>query len=321
MDKVNIRPLVSVIVPVYNVEQYLNKCIKSIQEQTYSNLEIILIDDGSTDNSGTICDKMATTDNRIKVFHQSNGGVSAARNFGLEQSTGEYIIFCDSDDSMLPYYVSSFHFGFDFCQTGYTLINKENTEKISLWSRIIQKDVARRMISLRLNTAPWAKLLRKTIINKHHIRFPESISYGEDMTFIYQYLSHCQSAATVSGNGYEYYIRNNTSLGQRHPPKEKMLELWKCVFNTFGNVFSLTDKVRRYYLMAILRLMNDWYQMNMVKIKQVEFLWNECQNTMPPHYIKIALSDEPKFWILMRKQLRWYEYRKKIKYYLHFRRL
>ena len=90
--------LISIIVPVYNVEQYLEKCVCSIINQTYKNLEIILVDDGATDSSGNMCDELAKSDNRIKVYHKENGGLSDARNYGVERATGEYIGFVDSDD-------------------------------------------------------------------------------------------------------------------------------------------------------------------------------------------------------------------------------
>jgi glycosyltransferase involved in cell wall biosynthesis len=92
------QPLISVIVPLYNVEQYLEECIKSIIEQTYKNWELILVDDGSTDNSGNICDTWATYDSRIIIIHSKNGGVAKARNIGIDKAKGDFIIFCDSDD-------------------------------------------------------------------------------------------------------------------------------------------------------------------------------------------------------------------------------
>ena len=95
-------PLISVIVPVYNVEKYLKKCVNSICNQTYENLEIILIDDGSTDNSGLICDELSCKDNRIVVIHQNNGGQATARNMGLSAAKGEFIGFVDSDDWIEP---------------------------------------------------------------------------------------------------------------------------------------------------------------------------------------------------------------------------
>ena len=90
--------LISIIVPVYKVEKYLEKCVKSIIGQTYKNLEIILVDDGSPDNCGKLCDEFAALDNRIKVYHKENGGLSDARNYGVEKATGKYIGFVDSDD-------------------------------------------------------------------------------------------------------------------------------------------------------------------------------------------------------------------------------
>ena len=92
----------SVIVPVYNVEKYLERCVDSVINQNYPNIEIILVDDGSKDSSGKICDILAAKDNRIKVIHQQNGGLSAARNTGIDNATGEYIDFLDSDDELLP---------------------------------------------------------------------------------------------------------------------------------------------------------------------------------------------------------------------------
>ncbi len=98
------NPLISVIVPVYNVEKYLDRCLKSIAEQTYKNLEIILVNDGSPDNSGKICDEWAKKDPRIKVFHKDNGGAGDTRNYGVEKATGEYIAFVDSDDVIADNY-------------------------------------------------------------------------------------------------------------------------------------------------------------------------------------------------------------------------
>ena len=98
MTKASKEPLISVIIPVYNVEEYLDRCLESATLQTYKNIEIILIDDGSTDNSGKMCDEWAEKDRRIRVIHQKNGGLSNARNKGIEEAKGEFISFIDSDD-------------------------------------------------------------------------------------------------------------------------------------------------------------------------------------------------------------------------------
>lgn len=99
------KDLVSIIVPVYQVKEYVGECVESLLAQTYTNLEILLVDDGSTDGSGEICDEYACRDNRVRVIHQENQGVSAARNIGLDQATGEYVAFVDSDDAVLPEYI------------------------------------------------------------------------------------------------------------------------------------------------------------------------------------------------------------------------
>lgn len=98
------NPLISIIVPVYKVEQYLDECVQSIRKQTYTNLEIILVDDGSPDRCPEMCDEYARLDSRIKVIHKPNGGLSSARNIGIESSHGEWIYFLDSDDWIVPFW-------------------------------------------------------------------------------------------------------------------------------------------------------------------------------------------------------------------------
>ena len=100
------QDLISVIIPVYNVEKYLKRCMDSVLKQTYSNIEIIIVDDGSTDTSGSLCDEYWKKDSRITVFHKENGGLSSARNFGLERVSGNYVCFIDSDDFIHENYIS-----------------------------------------------------------------------------------------------------------------------------------------------------------------------------------------------------------------------
>ena len=137
------EPLLSIIVPIYNVEQYLERCIESIINQTYKNLEIILVDDGSKDNSGTIADTYASKDNRIKVIHKENGGLSDARNHGLDQARGNYIIFIDSDDfidsSMCEIlFTTAEKYSSDIVSCNYYIFRAEN--HISVHPMSIQED-------------------------------------------------------------------------------------------------------------------------------------------------------------------------------------
>ena len=123
-------PKVSIIVPIYNSETHLSRCIDSILAQTYSDFELILVNDGSIDNSGKICDEYAQKDSRIIVIHKENGGTSSARNIGLEKSHGEYITFVDSDDTIYPNYLCTFSYNADFEVAGLETIG--NKEEISI---------------------------------------------------------------------------------------------------------------------------------------------------------------------------------------------
>ena len=127
---VSVPPAVSIIVPVYNTERFLNRCIDSVLAQTYSDWELLLVDDGSTDSSGSICDEYATQDSRIRVFHKENGGVSSARNLGLDYARGEWITFVDSDDYIAPdmiekLYETQKRNNADITVCGYRWVDKE----------------------------------------------------------------------------------------------------------------------------------------------------------------------------------------------------
>ena len=168
--------LVSIIVPVYNVEQYLEKCVNSIINQSYKNLEIILVDDGATDNSGKICDELAKLDNRIKVYHKENGGLSDARNYGVERATGEYIGFVDSDDYIDP----------KMYEKLYEAIKKENVDVVECSFKIIypgrvdffstekyyeilgkQEYLEEYLKMRRIFGSVWTKLIKSTIAKKN----------------------------------------------------------------------------------------------------------------------------------------------------------
>ena len=132
---------ISIIVPVYNIEEYIEKCVKSITKQTYKNLEIILVDDGSTDSAGKICDKLAEKDERIKVIHKKNGGLSSARNAGMKKATGDYICFIDGDD-----YISK-----DYCELMYNalierIINSKNDDN-EVYIKSIKKCIDKNYIT------------------------------------------------------------------------------------------------------------------------------------------------------------------------------
>ena len=186
---------VSVIVPVYNVEKYLKRCVDSILAQSFADFELILVDDGSTDGSGLICDELAKTDNRITVQHNPNQGVSAARNNGIEAATGEWITFIDSDDYVLPDYLLSLYQGAlescaDLVVTGIKHVFENAPDKVIVreWPAIVvQKenlDVLFEKEILQYQKGPVIKLFKKDIIKKNDLCFNERLSRGEDALFV-----------------------------------------------------------------------------------------------------------------------------------------
>ena len=189
--------MVSIIVPVYNSAEFLHKCIKSIQSQTYSDFELLLINDGSTDQSGTICDSYSHKDSRIKVYHKDNEGTSSARNYGIEKASGEYICFIDSDDYVKPDYVKDLYDdrmlegGSSLVFHAYSFANSPSpfneivSEKLMLKENFIDFLLKNQLMRL---SGPCGKLFQKGTIIKEGIRFPQNIHMGEDAIFILSYL-------------------------------------------------------------------------------------------------------------------------------------
>ncbi len=216
--------MISVIVPVYNSQKYLDRCIKSILNQTYRDFELLLIDDGSTDSSGLICDKYAKSDSRVSVIHKVNGGVSKARNIGIDNATGDYVTFVDSDDyiseTMFSDLMACFADTADMVVGSLKMVSEMGeTEYLMEDSLISTKALLEDYLSgtfprICLN-GPCVKLFRKDIIDKHHIRFDCNMRLGEDTVFVTEYLSHCKKIWTTNKVLYFYMRDNEDSLFSR----------------------------------------------------------------------------------------------------------
>lgn len=191
-------PLISIIVPVYNAESTLNRCIDSIVNQSFDDWELLLIDDGSRDCSGKICDEYAAKDSRIKVFHKENGGVSSARNVGIDNSLGKWVTFIDSDDkifddifSLLKYSNGDliiFNFIIDQNTKEYPqYLFKENT----LYCNVQMKQLLEQYIHSLIFRVPWGKFYRRDLIGS--LRFDTNIRIGEDTLFVLKFLNKCSS--------------------------------------------------------------------------------------------------------------------------------
>lgn len=214
---------VSVIVPVYNSEKYISECIESILNQTYENFELILINDGSKDSSGDICKKYENQDKRVIYICKENGGVSSARNMGVQYAQGEYVTFVDSDDiikpDMLEILMKS---NSDFAMCGYKLYDDisntvSNHFSCPYYLGSMHEFVLniREYLSPPYLLGPCFKLFRKSIIVENNVIFPPELSYGEDAVFVLEYLVHCKTASISSYIGYSYRKHGSESLSGR----------------------------------------------------------------------------------------------------------
>lgn len=235
MDGLNIRK-VTVIVPIYNTEQFLPACIESILCQTYSNIELFLVDDGSTDDSLSICQKYAQNDSRIIVLRKENGGQGSARNMALERMSGEYVSFVDSDDyispTMLQEMVENIElYGADLAVCYIKVITKDgkSTEKSLLQSTYYNnKELMRAYASTQdIGEGPCNKLYRSKLFSK--LRFPE-IRTSEDTYIMHEILGMCEGAVHL---GKAYYVQNIRDNSTEHKPfSELNLVLLECAERT-----------------------------------------------------------------------------------------
>ena len=251
--------LISVIIPVYNVEEYLVRCVESIKTQTYSNLEIILVDDGSPDGCPKICDQMALDDSRIKVIHKQNGGQGLARNSGIEIATGKYVAFVDSDDWMNKNYIENLYSAIsqneaDIVIASHSIAN--NLENIVPKHLHIKEgvyngeDVKNEILlpiigpnvdffkDVQIESAAWGKLYRLDIVKQNNIRFPsERVAVGEDMFFNALYLYHSKCAVVINDCGYRYF-ENLKSTTRKYNPLR-----YERTLNFYTNARELVEKL------------------------------------------------------------------------------
>ena len=203
------KPLVSVIVPVYKVEKWLSRCVDSILAQTMEDFELLLIDDGSPDCSGEICDEYAVKDSRVRVFHKANGGVSSARNLGLDNAKGEWISFVDADDWVDVDYLAGLteNLDADFILGGVKMLETQQSSMEDYkYEKSEIKDCIEKYLFDTVLLSPWGNLLNRNIINNNNIRFDEKIRYAEDRIFNREYLLSCKSIISVSDLNYNYQI-------------------------------------------------------------------------------------------------------------------
>lgn len=293
-------PLLSVIVPVYNVEKYLRRCIDSILAQTSTDFELLLIDDGSTDNSGLICDEYVMNDNRIKVFHKENGGVSSARNMGLDNARGEWICFCDADDWVKSGFLSAFcgmmDHG-DLLSQGFYSPNWFNRESKDVFepAGIYQDDrYLPFILELYKNNHLgfiWCKAFKRKIINENHLKFDENIYFMEDLIFVLQYCTYIKSINNSALCCYQYKF---TDIGKVFSPQDnfEVLKRIYLLFKTLDKGLTYNENIKELFIDDIINNLICGKFSNSMLYNNIRFVANEfgkCLYISKDKYKKVRL--------------------------------
>lgn len=255
----------SIIIPVYNVEKYIKKCVQSVLEQTYSDFEILLVDDGSTDNSPAICDELSEKDERIKVIHKQNGGVSFARNEGIRQAKGDYILFLDADDyiskDLLEFCdnyaknnseINVFNYSsYDVCDNNQKILAniyekgvytfKSEKEKLDFLVKLMNKNY--------LITVCWRSCYKKEFILKNNLFFDEYHAYSEDVLYNLKVFMLLDSYVETGFKGYYHVLRATSCCGQ-NVGKIKLNELNEISYKIFlfEKQLNLNEFIDKHYL-------------------------------------------------------------------------
>lgn len=217
--------MISIILPVYNVEAYLRRCVESLLAQTFTDFELLLVDDGSTDDSGKICDEYAKKDSRVRVFHKENGGVASARQLGVDKAKGEYSIHADGDDWVEP----------GMLQKMYEAIKKEDADLLiadffvdrdgkSYYADETRPsdnsiDVLTDILTNKLFGSLWNKLIRHSLYKQYNVRFIEKIDYCEDVLILVQMLQHNIKVRFLNEAFYHYDQSNQNSISRNFTAK------------------------------------------------------------------------------------------------------
>jgi glycosyltransferase involved in cell wall biosynthesis len=300
---INIKPVVSIIVPVYNVERYLHRCIDSILAQTFSNFELILINDGSTDKSGTICDYYANKDKRVKVVHMTNGGVSKARNMGLELAQGDYLMFCDSDDYVEANWCNDLYLTIKHGRKvlpviGVRVVNaigdgKKESIKAFQQKMVLKNNRYFELYKIGLSASLWCKIYDRKIVEDNSVYFDINVNRGEDLLFNLSYILHVDSIISIPTIGYNYIHSNENSLfnGYRKDLSEinvMVYYAWKEYFNKLNVEKEQLEEFATYFYLNFLNMLKYTFDQrnkdNLIKkirlnnyiLNSKEF--NECLN-------------------------------------------
>ena len=270
----NTKPLISIIIPVYNAEKYLTACIDSVLAQTYSNIEVILVNDGSKDSSGKICDTYKYQDTRTKVIHLENGGVSRARNIGINACNGDYLCFIDADDTVVSdcinNFVKSIEYGVQIYIQGIHIIQADNSVNTVLYKKNGIQSINEIFINNNLCSHGYAtcKMYNTFFIKNNRIDFPQNIKFCEDLLFILKCLFFTDKIKYIEKAGYNYFLREGNASSKEYSLQTEF-KCWKCFYNLIDKLsikynIDLIEKkeVGEIYNMLFSRVRNTLYNGN-----------------------------------------------------------
>ena len=267
-------PQVSIVVPVYNVEKYLPECIESILVQTFVNFELLLIDDGTPDQSGIICDEYAKKDSRIRVFHKQNGGVSSARNLGLREAKGEWVVFVDSDDWVESNYISSmfrYTCDFDFVLAGWHTFSHSNIQMSGVKfmdENYIGNEISKLFSKHQIYRfgGPISKMYKLSLIRQNCYSFNEKINYAEDLLFMLQYIQSVSSIKLIGDQSYFYRVNYGDTLSSKSNSFKVefyVLNQLKIQFGKLSKKFKFSDfetkSIKVFLIDYLVRVSNSLY--------------------------------------------------------------
>lgn len=283
---------ISVIIPVYNAESTLNRCITSILKQDFQDYEILLIDDGSSDGSGAICEQFADFDERIRVFHKQNGGVSSARNLGLKNARGKWITFIDADDYIEPdFFPAKIDETDSLVIVNFkTTVSENYTEYLSPKKISGEKNIKHFInenLHLDILRCPWSKFFSYEIITSNHIEFDERFFIGEDTLFVMSYLLFCNIIRISKKGLYRYYKRPSEVSFIKYQLDLNQSIAYLAVFNSLYKRLRCKNKF-------IVRLLYEFYKGQTIDIHVPEIYRKWLYHPVIVHILWLAYyKDNP----------------------------
>lgn len=259
---------ISVIVPVYKVEPYLEKCINSILNQTYKDFELILVDDGSPDNCPAICDEYAKKDSRITVIHKQNGGVSSARNEGIKIAKGEFIWFIDSDDYIETNALEIFSGYIEKSPSDLYVFEQGHSEKFDIDN--LNNLFYEHYFKYHFGFAPWNKIYKNSILQSSSLFFDTEETVGEDLLFNVNYYTKINSLKFLDEKLYHYVIRENSAMTTYDDKRyEKQMRLYFKIHNLLKDYVS-HEVLAVLFLMHIISGLNQSFKkFNLFKFRKI----------------------------------------------------